>query len=206
MSAARHGSATALALLLAAAIGGCGGNAGADCCAAAAPPTRPVDATARAAVRIPDHVLVDQHGRRVRLMSDLIRGRRVIVDFVFTTCTSICPTLQTVMQGVQELVGERLGEDVVLLSISVDPATDTPERMRAFAADFGARDGWHFLTGDPADIVEVLTAFGVYTRKKEEHSAMFVLGDEPTGRWMYQSGFADPQAIVAQLEALCRRQ
>jgi|RhiMethySRZTD1v2_1073278.scaffolds.fasta_scaffold1385631_1 protein SCO1/2 len=159
------------------------------------------DADARAAVHIPDVVLVDQRGRRVRL-HDLVGGKRVIIDFVFTTCTSVCPTLQTVMQGVQQRLGDRLGTDTVLLSISVDPANDTPERLQAFAADYGARAGWHFLTGAPADVIDVLRAFGVYTSRKEEHSAMFVLGDERRGRWMYQSGFADPAAIVARLEAL----
>lgn len=186
------------------AMAACGERVDAACCdiqPTTATSVDPQAAAARAAVRIPDHELVDQDGRRVRL-PELIAGKRVVVDFVFTTCTSVCPTLQTVMQGVQQRLGDRLGKDVVLVSISVDPANDTPARLRDFAADYDARPGWHFLTGAPADVSDVLRAFGVYTSRKEEHSAMFVLGDEPRGRWMYQSGFADPVVVVAQLEAL----
>lgn len=179
---------------------------GDDCCAVEHPVGAEASGEAearRAQVRIPDHVLLNRHGKEVRLYSDLIQGKKVIVNFIFTTCSSVCPTLQTVFEGVQDELGSRLGKDVILISISVDPGTDSPERMKAFATEFNAKDGWYFLTGEAARINEVLQAFGVWTKTKEEHSAMFVLGDEPTGRWMYQSGFVDPRHVLKQLEALC---
>ncbi|MGE3353271.1 MAG: SCO family protein [Planctomycetota bacterium] len=203
-----------LTLLLAAcgaeaAAGSCCDADAAEAAAAAKVAAAPVVASpadgqdgARDRVRIPDVTLLDQRGRPVRLLGDLIAGKRVAIDFVFTTCTTVCPTLQSVFQGVQEQLGDRLGDDVVLLSISVDPAHDTPRRMAAFAADFGARDGWYFLTGDPTAVTSVLKAFGVWTRKKEEHTALFVLGNEPTGKWMYQSGFTSPSAVVERLVGL----
>lgn len=174
------------------------------CCEVVEPaPVDPEAELRRALVQIPNRVLLDQDGNEVRLYSDLIQGKKVIIDFIFTTCTSVCPTLQTVFEGVQTELGDRLGEDVILISVSVDPGTDTPERMKAFATDYNAKPGWYFLTGEVDDINEVLRAFGVWTKVKEEHSAMFVLGHEPTGKWMYQSGFVDPRSVVKQLENLC---
>lgn len=172
--------------------------------AAVAAAADPAATARRNAVQIPDVTLIDQDGKKVRLMTDLVRGRKVIANFVFSTCTSVCPTLQTVFEGVQDKLGKRLGDEVVMLSISVDPATDTPERMAAFAADYHAGPGWRFLTGSTEDVVAVLKAFNVYTLDKEEHSAMFVLGNEPTGRWMFQSGFVDARVVVQQLESLCK--
>lgn len=161
------------------------------------------DRVRSAQVSIPDKLLLNQDGEEVRLFSDLIKGKQVVINFVFTTCNSVCPTLQTVFEGAQDLLGDRLGSEVNLISISVDPGNDTPARLKAFAEEYHAREGWTFLTGDTEDINEVLRAFGVYARTKEEHSSMFVLGHEPTGRWMYTSGFVNPGAVLEQLETLC---
>ena len=155
---------------------------------------------------IPDALLTDQNGKQVRLYSDLIKGRKVVANFVFTTCATVCPTLQTVFEGVQKRLGDRLGKDVVMLSITVDPANDTPERMRAFAEDHHAKPGWYFLTGSVEDIRDVLLAFNVYTAKKEEHTALFVIGNEPAGRWMYQSGLVEPSVVVKQVELIGKEQ
>jgi protein SCO1/2 len=160
-------------------------------------------AESRENVRIPDALMLNQHGEEVRLYSDLIEGKQVIINFVYSTCTSVCPTLQSVFQGIQSQLGDRLGTEVNLISISVDPDTDTPERLESFASDYGADSGWSFLTGNIDNVNDVLRAFGVYARTKEEHTSMFVLGDEPSGRWMYTSGFVAPASVVAQLEALC---
>lgn len=155
---------------------------------------------------IPDHVLLDQDGNKVRLYSDLIQGRKVVANFVFTTCATVCPTLQTVFEGVQKRLGDRLGKDVVMLSITVDPANDTVPRMKAFAQDHNAKPGWYFLTGSVEDIRDVLLAFNVYTAKKEEHTAMFVIGNDPAGKWMYQAGFVEPSVVVKQIEMLGKEQ
>ena len=154
-------------------------------------------------VHIPDALMLNQDGEEVRLYSDLIEGKQVIINFVYSTCTSVCPTLQSVFHGIQSQLGDRLGTEVNLISISVDPDTDTPERLKTFASDYSADSGWSFLTGNIDDVNDVLRAFGVYARTKEEHTSMFVLGDEPRGRWMYTSGFVAPASVVAQLEALC---
>lgn len=181
-----------------------------DCCDTDAAATKATAAVQELEGRnlsgIPDLALLDQHGKKHRLVTDLIKGRKVVANFVFSTCSTVCPTLQTVFEGVQKRLGDRLGKDVVMLSITVDPDNDTVARMKAFAEDHNAKPGWYFLTGDPADVREVLLAFNAYTAKKEEHTAMFVLGNEPAGKWMYQSGFVEPSVVVRALDLLGKEQ
>src|SRR5215203_6212090 len=111
-------------------------------------------------VDLPDVPVVDQDGRAMRFRSELLKDRTVAVNFVFTTCTTVCPALTTTMRAIQRELGDRVGQDVWLISLSVDPTVDRPERLRAFAAGFGAGRGWTFLTGEPADIKRLLEAFG----------------------------------------------
>ena len=157
-------------------------------------------ASPKSQVRIPDVWLTDQNGARHRLHSDLIEGKSVMIQFFFTSCTTVCPVLATVFRGVQDRAGDRLGDDLHLISISVDPVVDTPERLAAFAKHHGAKEGWTFLTGDPDDIRDVLTSFGVYTRKKEEHSSLAVIGHQPSGTWLYNSGFSSPDSLLGLLK------
>ena len=84
-------------------------------------------------VELLDHVLVDQHGREVKFVSDVIGDRIVVMDFVYTTCTTVCPVISAVFGQVQKRLGDRLGDDVVLVSVSVDPIRDTPQRLEAYS-------------------------------------------------------------------------
>ncbi len=111
-------------------------------------------------VRVPDVVLIDRHGKPVELQS-LLEDHSSVVQFIFTTCTTICPVLTVSVQKVREqLVG--MDPDLHFVSISIDPEQDTPRRLRAYAKRFGAGGNWTFLTGDRHDIMHVLKAFGAY--------------------------------------------
>jgi protein SCO1 len=105
------------------------------------------------ALDLPDTPLVDQDGKPVRFKSDLLGQKTVAINFVFTTCNGICPILGTTFSKLQERLGERLGKDIELISISIDPAFDTPARMKQWGKQFGARPGWRLLTGERSDIV-----------------------------------------------------
>ena len=94
---------------------------------------RPASSSA-ALASVPDVTLVDQDGRSVRFRSDVLRDRVVVIDFVFTTCTTICPVLSSTFARLQDRLGERLAGSVQLVSISLDPVRDTPERLRALNA------------------------------------------------------------------------
>jgi protein SCO1/2 len=97
-------------------------------------------------------VLVDQEGRERRLYSDLLQGRVVVINLFFTSCEDSCPILTRNLVKVQDLLGPRLGPEVAMLSFSVDPEADTPERCKAFAAAHAARPGWYFLTGSRENV------------------------------------------------------
>jgi len=114
----------------------------------------------------PAFVLVDQAGRTLSVAD--LRGKVLAINFVFTTCSDSCPILTAKMVEIQRRLGQNFGRRVHFVSISVDPLTDTPERLRAYAAKFSADiPGWSFLTGTPAQIEDVVRRFGAYSRRDE---------------------------------------
>src|SRR5579864_4717906 len=150
----------------------------------------------------PDVEVVDQDGRQARFYSDLVRGRRVAINFVFTTCTTICPPMGANFERLQALLGARAGADVRLLSISVDPATDTPERLKAWGARFHAGPGWTLLTGPREELDRLLKAMGVFSSDVCSSDLILLLGDDRTGRWTRAYGLAPPAKIVQLLDGL----
>jgi cytochrome oxidase Cu insertion factor (SCO1/SenC/PrrC family) len=145
---------------------------------------------------IPDVELLDQDGRKVRFYSDLVRGKVVAVNFIFTTCTTICPPLGATFARVQRELGERAGREVQLISISVDPVTDTPERLKAWGAKFKAGPGWTFLTGSKPQVDELLRALAASTAKREDHSPQVLVGNDAAGQWTRAYGLAAPTKLV----------
>src|SRR5215213_10070266 len=117
----------------------------------AASPAAPTNESAVAAssLRIPDATVYNQNGRRLNFYTDLVKGKVVAINFIFTTCTTICPPLTATFRRVQRDLGEHVGRDIELISVSVDPATDTPERLFDFAEKFKAGPGWTFVTASP---------------------------------------------------------
>lgn len=156
----------------------------------AAAPGEAGETTAK--LKIPDVELQDQDGRKVRFYSDLVKGKIVAINFIFTTCTTICPPMGVTFGRVQDLIGDRLGADVRLISISVDPTVDTPERLRAWGAKFKARPGWSLVTGPKPEVDKLLRALGGFTAQKEDHSPVVLIGDEAKNTWTRASGLAPP--------------
>jgi protein SCO1 len=150
----------------------------------------------------PDVEVVDQDGRQVHFYSDLVRGKRVAINFVFTTCTTICPPMGANFERLQALLGARAGADVRLLSISIDPLTDTPERLKAWGARFHAGPGWTLLTGSKEELDRLLKAMGVFTADRASHAPILLLGDDRAGRWTRAYGLAPPAKIVQLLDGL----
>ena len=142
---------------------------------------------------IPDVELLDQDGRKVRFYSDLVKGKVVAINFIFTTCTTICPPLGATFARVQKELG---GRDVSLISISVDPVTDTPERMKAWGEKFHAGPGWTFVTGDKQHIDELLRALGAASANPAEHSPTVLIGNAAKGQWSRAYGLAKPSTLV----------
>jgi protein SCO1/2 len=150
---------------------------------------------------IPDVELLDQDGRVVRFYTDLVKGRTVAVNFIFTTCTTICPPLGATFARLQRELGERAGRDVRLISISVDPATDTPERLKAWGAKFHAAAGWTLVTGRKPQVDELLRALGAASASPQDHTPTVLVGNDATGQWTRAYGLARPADLVGLIDA-----
>ena len=148
-------------------------------------------------MRIPDVAVVDQAGKSHNFYADLVKDRVVAVNFVFTSCTTICPVMGATFAQVQKLLGAR--GDVSLISITIDPRNDTPARLAAWGKKVGAKPGWTLVTGAPDDIDALLKAMGVFTPDKNDHGPIIVVGDDRTASWQRINGFAAPAAIAAEL-------
>jgi protein SCO1 len=145
---------------------------------------------------IPDVAVLDQHNRALRFHSDLIKTRTVAINFIFTSCTTTCPLLTTAMRAIQKELAGRVGHDVWLISVSVDPAVDRPERLRALAEQYRAGDGWTFVTGASAEINRLLKALGSYGGDVTAHTTTMMIGNERTGRWIRTSALAPTSTNV----------
>ena len=156
------------------------------------------------AQRFPNVVLRTQDGTSVRFYDDLIKGRVVLINFMFTTCTSICPRTTANLVKVEEILGERLGRDVRIISVSVDPATDTPDVLRKYAARYGTKPGWYFVTGKGKDIDLIRQKLGVYEDDgdKTQHSGVLIYGNEVTGQWGATPALANATTIATSVMRL----
>ncbi len=157
-------------------------------------------------LNIPDTPVVDQKGRRLNFYSDLVKGKTVAINFIFTTCTAICPLLTANFRRVQTDLGEHAGRDVELISISVDPTTDVPERLRAFATKFKAGPGWTFVTGDKSEVDALLKALGAATADKNDHTPLVLIGNERSGYWTRVYGLSPPATLARILAETANRE
>jgi protein SCO1/2 len=155
---------------------------------------------ASAKMAIPDVELLDQDGRKVRFYTDLVKGKVVAVNFIFTTCTTICPPLGATFARLQRELGARAGADVQLISVSVDPATDTPERLKAWGAKFHAAEGWTLVTGPKPQVDELLRALGAATASPSDHTPTVLIGNDAVGQWTRAYGLARPAVLVGLID------
>ena len=163
---------------------------------------KPAAPAKSADVELRDLTLVDQDGRKVKFVSDVIGDRIVVMDFVYTSCTTVCPVLSAVFSQVQARLGDELGKEVALVSMSVDPIRDTPQRLKAYAAKHKAQPGWIWLTGSKTTMDDVLNGLGAYSPNFEDHPSMVLVGDGRTGEWSRFFGFPSPDRLMEQVNAL----
>jgi cytochrome oxidase Cu insertion factor (SCO1/SenC/PrrC family) len=145
---------------------------------------------------IPEVDVLDQNGNALHFYSDLIKGKTVAINFIFTNCTTICPPLAATFARVQKEMGDKVGKDVHFISISVDPLTDTPERLKAWGAKFKAGTGWTFVTGNKEQIDKLLYALGASVSRREDHSPTVIVGNDLKGVWTRTYGLARSAQLV----------
>lgn len=153
-------------------------------------------------IKLPDTVLTDHNGKAVRFKADAMADRLVVINFVYTTCTTVCPVQSALFADLQQRLGERSGREVSLISVSVDPLRDTPPRLKEFAARYKAGPGWRFLTGSRQAVDEVLKAFDVYTPNFADHPAAVLVGDPRSGEWVRYFGFPGTNQILGRITEL----
>jgi len=152
-------------------------------------------------VRLNELELLDQDGRTMKFASEVVGDRIVVIDTFFTTCGLICPILSAIYADLQDQLGARLGKEVRLVSITVDPNTDIPPRLKEFAARWEAKPGWLFLTGQKQTVDRVLEGLGLYSADFSSHPAAFLVGDGRSGKWTRFYGFATPEQLLGTINA-----
>jgi len=150
----------------------------------------------------PNLPIVTQDGNTLRFYDDLIKGKIVVISFIFTSCRDICPITTSRLAQIEEKLGDSVGRDVFIYSISVDPENDTPERLKKYAEAFHARPGWLFLTGKLADIRAINGKLGERMRSLTEHRNEIVLGNDATGEWQRDNVFGDLDRVITSIRAM----
>jgi len=162
----------------------------------------PSDQNLNVDIRLHDLELVTQDGKRVKFKSDVIGDKLVAMTFIYTSCTTICPVYNAIFTQLQDLLGERQGREVILISLSLDPVRDIPRRMKREAKKFKAKPGWFYLTGQKLNVDQVLKGLDAYIVDFEEHPPTALIGDGKTGTWRRFNGFPMPKQLLAMIDEL----
>ena len=143
--------------------------------------------------------LVDQDGKGVDFYNDLVKGRVVAINFIYTTCVSVCPLQGNQFARLQAMLGDRLGKDVLLVSISADPASDSPQKVKAWLSTYGANRGWTFVTGEKAEIDRLSRALTGDEARAGTHSPVLFIGNYDKGMWKRVYGLAEPERLTRMI-------
>ena len=171
---------------------------------AQAPPAQSDDSPAHK--YFTDTLLVNQNGEPMRFYTDLLKGKVVIINSFFATCQGSCLPMNRNLEKVQEELGNRLGREVNIISLSVDPMVDTPAKLKQYSKQLNARPGWYFLTGDKQNVDLVLKKLGQFVDNKQDHLNIFIIGNERTGLWKKAFGLAPSGELVKVVETVLNDQ
>ncbi|MCM3901479.1 MAG: SCO family protein [Pyrinomonadaceae bacterium] len=149
-----------------------------------------------------DVLLVNQNDEKMRFYSDLLRGKVVVINSFFATCPGSCLPMERNLEKVQQALGDRLGKDVHIISISVDPTVDTPANLKEYAKKLNARPGWYFLTGEKQNVDFALKKLGHLVANKQDHLNIFIIGNERTGLWKKAFGLAQSDQLIKVVESV----
>ena len=166
-------------------------------------PTNEAAEEERARKFFTDLEVIDQNGKRLRFYSDVLKGRVVLINFIFTNCPDACPMVTHKLMQVRSMMVPAIKDDVWFISISVDPDRDTPEAMKAFAEKQGVDESrWLFLTGDKKNLEFIVKRLGQYTKEVEAHSTLMLAGNDRTRHWTRVMPMVPPEGVAQQLRSL----
>ncbi len=153
----------------------------------------------------PNVPLITHEGKVVHFYDDLIKNKTVMINFMYIRCGDICPGMTANLKLVQKELGDRVGRDIFMYSISLEPEYDTPEALKAYAELFRVKPGWTFLTGKKADIEELRKHLGfsfsdpLLDKDRTQHIGVVKFGIEPLERWGMSPALGDPKYIAEYL-------
>ncbi|MGX9857297.1 SCO family protein (plasmid) [Limimaricola variabilis] len=150
----------------------------------------------------PNTRLLDQQGRELRFVDDVLDGRIAVVNFFYLDCPDICGLATARLAKVHEWLEDRMGEEIVFISISLTPERDAPEELAAYAEAFGAGEGWYFLTGAPDDVALLRYKLGERSKRLSDHRSDILIGNAGTGEWRRTSLMGNLAAATADILAL----
>ena len=153
-------------------------------------------------LEIPDISLLDQNGKQVRLYSDLVKGKVVLVHFFFTKCSDVCPMQARALTNLKKRLGDRLGRDIYFVSISKDPLYDTPEKLSKWGKLFGVGPGWTLATGDLPVIKKLLWDFTGEEIGEVSHESQVFIGNDRTGVWTSTDGLLLTDELVKTIDQI----
>lgn len=160
------------------------------------PPQTPKELT------IPDVSVFTQEGRKIRFYTELVKDKVVLINFFYTTCEAACPMSGERLATIQKSLGDRVGKDVHLISVSTDPETDTPAKLKDWGRKFDARTGWTFVTGGPTEMSTLLQALTGRGPRKDFHlPSVYVINDR-SGDWVYTSLLQAPANLLRTVDEL----
>ena len=151
-------------------------------------------------LEIPDILLLDQNGKQVRLYSDIVRGKVVLVHFFFTKCSDICPMQGRSLMKLKSRLGDKLGRDIFFVSISKDPLNDTPEKLSKWGKRYGVGPGWTLVTGDQPVIKKILWDFTGEEIGQMTHESTVLIGNDRTGVWTSTDGLLLTDELVKAID------
>lgn len=146
---------------------------------------------------VPSMDMIRHDGVKTRFPAELDDGRPVIMSFIFTTCAAICPMITGLLSGVQVKLGDEM-QQVHMVSISIDPEYDRPERLQEYAKKFNAKPQWQFYSGAVKDVEALQKAFSVYRGDKMNHSATILLRGAPGKPWVRLDGFPSSDDVIRE--------
>ena len=156
--------------------------------------------------RFPNVELLTQDGKKVRFYDDLIKGKVVAIELMYTTCKYNCPLETARLVQVQKLLGDRMGKEVFFYSITIEPDKDTPQVLKAYAEKYRIGPGWTFLTGKEADIKLISKKLGLdflpNPNDPDGHTPSLLIGNEATGLWMRNSALDNTKFLALKIEQM----
>ena len=150
-----------------------------------------------------DLEVIDQNGKHLRFYSDVLKGRVVLISFIFTNCQDACPMVAQKLKQTRSLMVDSIRDDVWFITLSVDPERDTPEAMKEFARKQKLDESrWIFLTGDKPNIDTLISKLGQYSPSIEAHTTLMLAGNTLTRHWSRVVPMTPPAGIAQQMRAL----